>query len=151
MVCKKVCHILQPVSHLGTDKIKMPASSAPEYHKNTDVDVVGYKESIALICEELCKNGYLRKDEKEIDVIKLEAWISEFNMEKKLFPHAYIIINDSFVYETSFTKYKGLYASFCSDNFSKDFSLQEHFEERISYVPEEFDGRSIVPLASCQA
>ncbi len=139
---------LGAITHLGTDKIKMPASSAPEYHKNTDVDVVGYKESIALICDELCKNGYLRKDEKEIDVIKLEAWISEFDMEKKLYPHAYIIINDSFVYETSFTKYKGLYASFCSDNFSKDFSLQEHFEERISYVPEEFDGRSIVPLAS---
>ncbi len=138
---------LGAISHLGTDKIKVPATSAPEYHKNIDVNVVGYKESIALICEELCKNGYLRKDEKEIDVIKLEAWISEFDMEKKLYPHAYIIINDSFVYETSFTKYKGLYASFCSDNFSKDFSLQEHFEERISYVPEEFDGRSIVPLA----
>ena len=135
------------VTRLGTDTVKVAAAKAPEYHKNTELDTTGYKESIALISDELCKNGYLLKDETDTDVIKLEAWISEFDMEKKLYPHAYIIINDSYVYETSFTKYKGLYATFYNDNYVKDYSLENHFGEQV-YMPDEFDGRSIKPLAS---
>lgn len=135
------------ITYLGTDTVKVPAADAPNYHKNAEFDATDYKESIGLISEALCKNGYLQKDENGIDRIKLETWISEFDMEKQLFPHAYIIINDSFVYETSFTKYRGLYTTFCKDNYTKDYSLEHHFSDRL-YMPEEFDGRSIVPLAS---
>jgi len=135
------------VTHLGTDTVKVTAVKAPEYHKNTDLDTTGYKESIALISEELCKNGYLQKDENGIDVIKLEAWISEYDMEKKLYPHAYLIINDSYVYETSFTKYKGLYTTFCNENYAKAYSLENHFSDQV-YMPDEFDGRNIKPLTS---
>ncbi|MBQ8549403.1 MAG: M56 family metallopeptidase, partial [Lachnospiraceae bacterium] len=135
------------IKHLGTDTVKVAAAKAPEYHKNIELDATGYKESIALISDELCKNGYLLKDETYTDVIKLEVWISEFDMEKMLYPHAYIIINDSYVYETSFTKYKGLYATFYNDNYAKDHSLENHFGEQV-YMPDEFDGRSIKPLAS---
>ena len=134
------------VTRLGTDTVKVAAAKAPEYHKNTELDTNGYKESIALISDELCKNGYLLKDETGTDVIKLEAWVSEFDMEKKLYPHAYIIINDSYVYETSFTKYKGLYTTFYNDNYTKDHSLEHHFGEQV-YMPDEFDGRSIKKLA----
>ncbi len=135
------------IKHLGTDTVKVAAAKAPEYHKNIELDATGYKESIALISDELCKNGYLLKNETYTDVIKLDAWISEFDMEKMLYPHAYIIINDSYVYETSFTKYKGLYANFYNDNYAKDHSLENHFGEQV-YMPDEFDGRSIKPLAS---
>ncbi len=135
------------VTHLGTDTVKVAAAKAPEYHKNTELDTTGYKESIALISDELCKNGYLLKDERDTDVIKLEAWVSEFDMEKKLYPYAYIIINDSYVYETSFTRYKGLYATFYDDNYTKDHSLEHHFGEQL-YMPDEFDGRSIETLAA---
>ena len=135
------------VTYLGADTVNVSKAKAPEYHKNAGLDTAGYKESIALISEELCKNGYLRKYETYTDVIKLEAWISEFDMEKKLYPYVYIIINDSYVYETSFTKYKGLYATFYDDNYAKDYSLENHFEEQV-YMPDEFDGRSIKPLSS---
>lgn len=135
------------ITYLGTDTVKVPAADAPNYHKNAEFDATDYKKSIGLISEALCKNGYLQKDENGIDRIKLEAWISEFDMEKNLFPHAYIIINDSFVYETSFTKYRGLYTTFFEDNYTKDNSLEHHFSESV-YMPDEFDGRSIKPLAS---
>ena len=135
------------VTYLGNDTVKVTAAKAPEYHKNTELDTTGYQESIALISDELCKNGYLLKNETHTDVIKLEAWISEFDMEKKLYPHAYIIINDTYVYETRFTKYKGLYTTFYDDNYTKDYSLENHFGEQL-YMPDEFDGRSIKPLAS---
>ncbi len=133
------------IAYLGTDSIKVPAVTKPEYH-NTDNEISEYKESTGYISELLYENGYTKKN-GIIDGIKLELWISEYDMEKKLLPYAYLVINDTLVYETSFSKYEGLYGSFYKNNHSKDYSLQEMFGEN-AYMPEEFDGRSIKPLSS---
>ncbi|MBP3618245.1 MAG: hypothetical protein J6J38_09425 [Lachnospiraceae bacterium] len=134
------------ITYLGKDTVKVPVPKKPEYHKNTELNLAEYKESIACIADVLYQHGYTEKDGYR-DVLKLEAWISEFDMEKKLFPYAYVIINDAYVYETSFTKQKGLYSTFYEDNHTKDTSLIFP-EEGVFYALDEFDGRSIKPLAS---
>ena len=133
------------IAYLGVDSIKVPAVTKPEYH-NTDTEINEYKESINYISELLYENGYTKKN-GIIDGIKLELWISVYDMEKKLLPYAYVVMNDTFVYETSFSKYEGLYGSFYTDNHSKDYSLKETIGEN-AYIPEEFNGRSIQPLSS---
>ncbi len=134
------------IAYLGTDSIKVPAVTKPEYHKATEDERNEYKESLVYISELLHKNGYTKKN-GIIDTIKLELWISEFDMEKKLLPYAYVVINDTLVYETSFSKYEGLYGSFYKNNQTKDISLKELFGENAS-MPDEFDGRSIKPLSA---
>ncbi len=133
------------LAYLGADSIKVPAVTKPEYH-SVDTEISEYKESINYISELLYKNGYTKKN-GIIDGIKVELWISEYDMEKKLLPYAYVIINDSFVYEISFSKHEGLYGSFYTDNYSKDYTLKKTIGEN-AYIPEEFDGRSIKLLSS---
>ncbi|MDD6034939.1 MAG: DUF6273 domain-containing protein [Lachnospiraceae bacterium] len=136
----------EEITYLGTDTIRIPAVTKPEYHKGNDTDMNQYKTSVSYIYEKLCKNGYLQKDGYR-DVLKLEVWISEFDMEKKLFPHAYLVINDSKVYETTFTEYEGLNKTFDKENYTKIEQMEGIDGEQL-YVWDVFDGRSIKPLSS---
>lgn len=134
------------VTYLGSDTIQIPAVTKPEYHKGSDTDMTQYKTSIELIYDILSENGFRQKSGYE-DYLKLEVWISEFDMEKKLYPHAYVIINGSMVYETVFDDYKGLYQRFTEDNYTKQDPVEDQYGELL-YTREVFDGRSIKPVSS---
>ncbi len=133
------------ITYLGTDTLKLPTVIKPSYGKSTGSDLAEYKESIGYIAEALYENGFVYKNGAS-DVIKLEAWISEYDMDKQLLPYVCIVINDTWIYQTSFSKYEGLYTTFVRNNFSKDY-VESTFGET-TYVPEKFTGKNISLLSA---
>jgi len=116
---------------IGSDSISVPAVKQPAYRTYVD-----FTDELSAIYAELKKNGY-RND------LRIEAIVSVCDMEKKLFPYVYLIINDSEVYETTFTDEYSLYRTFYDDNFYVDYSLSYGTGN-----PWLFDGHGIKPLSS---
>ena len=133
------------ITYLGTDTLKVPKVTKPSYGTYTGADLNEYKESIGNIADALYKNGFIGKNGAS-DVIKLEVWVSEYDMEKKLLPYAYVVINDTWLYVTSFSYYEGLYTTFVSENFSKDY-VESSFGET-TYIPMKFVGKEISLLSA---
>jgi len=119
------------IVRIGSDSISVPAVKQPAYRSYVD-----FTDELSAIYAELKKNGY-RND------LRIEAIVSVCDMEKKLFPYVYLIINDSEVYETTFTDEYSLYRTFYDDNFYIDYSLSYGTGN-----PWLFDGHGIKPLSS---
>ena len=116
---------------IGNDTIQVPAVTQPVYRSYVD-----FTDELSEIYADLRKNGYRNN-------LRIEAIVSVCDMEKKLFPYVYLIINDSEVYETTFTDEYSLYRTFYDENYSVDYSLSYGTGN-----PWLFDGHGIKPLSS---
>ncbi|MBQ8548244.1 MAG: hypothetical protein IJ427_07055, partial [Lachnospiraceae bacterium] len=126
------------IASIGYDEIYVPAVTKPSYGKPVD-DFT--EQNISNIFSDLKRSGY-RND------LKLEVIISEYDMEKGLFPYAYLIINDSEVFETTFGKMQGnnidlypLNQMFYYGNYTRDYTI-----EYGDGWPEVYDGHGFKPL-----
>jgi len=134
---------------LGFDSVKVPAVTKPAYQNVTENDNEKYTTDVENIAKLLLKNGITTRN-GDLDTVKLEVWISGFNTEKRQLPYAYVVINDTLVYESELSKKDDLFASFFEGNLSKDHTLRELLGKD-AYVPYEFHGNGIKPLASVDA
>ncbi len=118
---------------IGSDKVYVPATTKPAYGNPVDLT-----NEISSIYSDLKRNGYR-------DTLKIEVIVSEHDLEKNLYPYAYLIINDSEVFETSFGELEGnLYPfsmMFFYGNYSKDYTI-----DYTDGWPDVFDGHGIKPL-----
>ncbi len=123
---------------IGSDKLYIPAPTKPAYGNPVDLT-----NDISSIYSDLKQNGYR-------DNLRLEVIVSEYDLEKNLYPYVYLIINDSQVFETSFGELEGnsiglfpLSRMFYYGNYTKDYTI-----EYGDGWPEVFDGHGIKPLDS---
>ncbi|MBR6537955.1 MAG: hypothetical protein IKT67_12230 [Lachnospiraceae bacterium] len=120
---------------IGSDKVYVPATKKPAYGNPVDLT-----NEISSIYSDLKRNGYR-------DHLKIEVIVSEHDLEKNLYPYAYLIINDSEVFETSFGELEGNLHSFSQmffySNYTKDYTI-----EYGDGWPDVFDGHGIKPLDS---
>lgn len=118
---------------IGSDKVYVPATTKPAYGNPVDLT-----NEISSIYSDLKRNGYR-------DNLKIEVIVSEHDLEKNLYPYAYLIINDSEVFETSFGELEGnLYPfsmMFFYGNYSKDYTI-----DYTDGWMDVFDGHGIKPL-----
>ncbi len=125
---------------IGNDKIYVPAVTKPSYGKPVDEFT---ENNLSGIYADLKRNGYR-------DNLKIEAIISEYDMDKNLYPYIYLIINDTEVFETAFGNYQGDYYPlnwmYFNGNYSKDYTV-EYWDG----WPDVFDGHGIKPLDSVDA
>lgn len=116
---------------IGNDKLYVPAVTKPMYENPVDLT-----EEISYIYADLKANGYGED-------LRIEAIVSACDMEKKLYPYVYLIINDSEVYETTFTDEYTLSRTFFDDNYYIDYSL--NYGTGGAWL---FDGHGIEPVNS---
>ncbi|MBQ8548528.1 MAG: hypothetical protein IJ427_08515, partial [Lachnospiraceae bacterium] len=123
---------------IGSDKLYIPAPTKPTYGNPVDLT-----NDISSIYFDLKQNGYR-------DNLRLEVIVSEYDLEKNLYPYVYLIINDSQVFETSFGELEGnsiglvpLSRMFYYGNYTKDYTI-----EYGDGWPEVFDGHGIKSLDS---
>jgi len=128
---------------IGTDEILVPAVTKPSYGKPMADYVV---QNITNVFSDLKTNGYG-------DNLRLEVIISEYDMEKGLFPYAYLIVNDSEVFETTFGHMQGndielypLYQMYYYGNYTRDYTI-----EYGDGWPEVYDGHGFKPLDTIDA
>lgn len=118
----------------GSNELYIPAATKPVYGNREDY----FKEDISSIYSDLKRNGYR-------DNLKIEAIVSDFDMEKNLYPYVYLIINDSEVFETSFKEIdvEPLQKMFFYGNYTKDYTINYS-----DGWPDVFDGHGIKPIDS---